>query len=198
MDRRQTRIGPTGWRIGGLLAVVVIVLIVGDGVLDVLAEFGGENVTNLIASADGSLQYALVFVMAAIPWLEILIVIPVGVGLGLNAIGVAGFAFLGNVLPIYGIIAFYGRLKAWWGPRHEDDDASNRHERAKRIWNRYGLPGFALVSPAVIGVHLASFIALALGSRKRAVAIWMTVAIALWTILFTAGSYYGIGYIVDL
>ena len=110
------------------------------------------------------------------------------------AIGVAIFAFLGNVLPIYGIIAFYSQLKTWWGSRREGEPPARR-KRAKKVWNRYGLPGLALVSPILTGVHLAATLALAFGSGKRAVAGWMTLAIALWTVVLTAGSYYGLGYL---
>jgi hypothetical protein len=122
--------------------------------------------------------------------LEILVVIPIGIGLGLNAVGVAVSAFLGNVLPIYGIIAFYSQLKTWWDRRRENTETSStRRERAQAIWNRYGLPGLAIVSPVATGVHLAATLALALGSRRRAVAAWMTLAIALWTVLLTVGAY---------
>lgn len=177
----------------------MVALVVGGDVLDTLAGFSGEDAADLIAGADGTIQYVLVFLLAAIPLLEILVVIPIGVGFGLNAVGVALFAFLGNVLPIYGIVLFYDRLKTWWDARREDDrESSTRHERARGIWNQYGLPGLAFVSPVATGVHLAATLTLALGSRKRAVAVWMTVAIALWTVVLTAGSYYGIGYLIDL
>lgn len=176
----------------------MFVLTAGSDVLDTLSGFGAEDATDLIASTDGTLQYALVFVLAATPLLEILIVIPIGVGLGLNAVGVAVFAFLGNVLPIYGIVAFYGQLQRWWDTRREGDESPTRHKRATAIWNQYGLPGLALVSPIITGVHLAATLALALGSKKRAVLLWMTVAIALWTILITAGSYYGFDYLSEL
>jgi hypothetical protein len=197
MTRNRTRIGFTSWRIGVVLVLLAVALAfaVGSGTFDTLFEFSGEDAGDLIAGADGTFQYALVFLLAATPLLEILVVIPIGVGLGLNAFGVAIFAFLGNVLPIYGIIVFYGRLHAWWDARQADDDPSKRHERATAIWNQYGLPGLALVSPVLTGVHLAATFALAVGSRKRAVGVWMTLAIALWTVVITIGSYYGVGYL---
>ncbi|MCH7662237.1 MAG: small multi-drug export protein [Euryarchaeota archaeon] len=202
MARTRTRVGLTGWRlgiVGVVLALLLagVALVIGGDVLGALSEFGSEDAAELIAGADGTLQYGLVFLLAAIPLLEILVVIPIGVGLGLNAFGVALFAFLGNVLPIYGIIVFYGRLKTWWESRREGE-APARRERAKRIWNQYGLPGLALVSPVLTGVHLAATLALAFGSEKRAVALWMTVAIALWTVVLTVGSYYGFGYLSAL
>lgn len=157
------------------------------------------SATELLREAGGAVQYALVFVLAAIPWLEILVVIPIGVGLGLDAVGVAVFAFLGNVLPIYGIIAFYARFRDWLERRRESDGKeSTRHERARAIWERYGLPGLAIASPIVTGVHLAAVIALAVGSSKRSVGVWMTASIAVWTVVLTAGAYYGFEFITGL
>ncbi|ELY50890.1 small multi-drug export protein [Natronolimnohabitans innermongolicus] len=160
-------------------------------------EIGDAN--ELVRQADGIVQYAVILVLAAIPVVEILVVVPIGVGIGLNPVAVAAFAFIGNVLPIYGIILFYDRLKTWWQNRTETTtEPSKRKERARAIWNRYGLPGLALVSPVATGVHLAAALALAIGSEKRSVAVWMTGAIALWTVLLTAGVYYGVGFVTGL
>ena len=157
-----------------------------------------ESASDLIRRADGLVQYVVIFLLAAIPVVEILVVIPIGVGLGLNPVAVASFAFLGNVLPIYGIVLFYDRLRTWWRNRDGTTaESSKRKERARTIWSRYGLPGLALVSPVATGVHLAAAIALTVGSEGRSVAIWMTGAIALWTILLTAGVYYGITYATE-
>lgn len=155
-----------------------------------------DSVAGLIAEADG-LGYALVFLLAAIPWLEILVVIPVAVGLGLDPVGVAVLAFLGNALPIYGIIVVSGRARAWL-ERRRGADGTRRHERARRIWDRYGLPGLAVVSPVLIGVHLATVIALAAGSPGRSIGTWMTASIAAWTVVLSVGSYYGFGFVAGI
>lgn len=158
-----------------------------------------EEGTDALRDANGAWQYASIFVLAAVPWLEILVVIPVGIGLGLDPAAVAVVAFLGNVLPIYGIIAFYRQLRAAWDRRRDGTtEPSNRRKRAMRIWNRYGLPGLALASPISTGVHLAAVIALAVGSPKRAVGIWMSIGIALWTVVITAGAYYGFEFVSGL
>lgn len=172
---------------------------VNTDLLALLSTFEFADADELIRQADGYVQYVVIFVLAAIPVVEILVVIPIGIGLGLNPVAAAFSAFLGNILPIYGIILFYNRLKTWWRNRTETAaEPSKRKKRAQVIWNRYGHPGLALVSPVATGVHLAAIIALAIGSEKRSVAVWMTGAIALWAILLTAGLYYGIGYITGL
>lgn len=144
----------------------------------------------LLADSDGLLRYLLIFLLAATPLVEILVVIPIGVALGSPPVGVAIAAFLGNVLPIYLIIVGYERLSVIRSRRRGDDDdsPSSRRQRAQRVWDRYGLPGLALASPIVTGVHLAALLALGFGSMRRPTALWMTASIALWTAIITAAS----------
>lgn len=158
---------------------------------------GASDAAIDLIGGSGALGYALVFLLAAIPWIEILVVIPVAVGLGLDPVSVAVLAFLGNVLPIYGIVVLSDRVRTWLESRREPD-GTRRHERARRIWNRYGLPGLALASPVLTGVHLASVIALTAGSPKRSVEAWMTASVAIWTVVLTAGSFYGFGFAAGL
>lgn len=144
-----------------------------------------------LAAADGPLQYVLVFLLAATPLLEILVVIPIGVALGLDPSTVAVVAFAGNVLPIYGIVLGHRRLAAWLAARRSRTEGSARRARARRIWNAYGMPGLALLAPVATGVHLAAVIALGLGARGRTTALWMTGSIAAWTVVITLASVAG-------
>ncbi|XVH33676.1 small multi-drug export protein (plasmid) [Haloferacaceae archaeon DSL9] len=146
----------------------------------------------MIDGASGPWQYVLVFLLAAVPLLEILVVIPIGVALGLNPVFVAAFAFAGNLLPIYGIVLAHDRLRTYLESRRDSDSPSSKRERAERIWQKYGLPGLALLSPVSTGVHLAALIALGLGARGRSTAAWMTGSIALWTVIVTVGSVVGL------
>ncbi len=144
----------------------------------------------LLVDSDGLGRYLLIFLLAAIPLLEILVVIPLGVGLGSQPVLVAIAAFLGNVLPIYGIILGHEQLAAYLDQRRDspDSEPSSRRKRATQLWERYGLPGLAAASPIVTGVHLAALLALGLGSKRRTTAVWMTGSIAVWTVVITAAS----------
>lgn len=143
-----------------------------------------------ISGTSGPWQYLLVFVLAAIPWLEILLVIPAGIAIGLDLLLVGSVAFAGNALPIYGIVLAYERLAArfGWG----EGSGSKRRQRAKRVFRTYGLPGLALVAPVLTGVHLGAVIALGLGARGRSTLGWMTASIAVWTVAITAATVAGV------
>jgi Ca2+/H+ antiporter, TMEM165/GDT1 family len=140
----------------------------------------------------GTWGYVGVFLAAATPWLEILLVIPAGVAVGLDAVPVGVVAFLGNALPVTGIVLAHDAAQRWRIRRRQRRGGqaravpSPRTERARRIMRRYGLPVLALAGPLVTGIHVATAIALALGARRLAVVWWMTASLALWTVVVTA------------
>jgi Ca2+/H+ antiporter, TMEM165/GDT1 family len=132
-------------------------------------------------------QYTLVFLAAATPWIEILIVIPVAVGAGLAPIPVAAVSFVGNALPVLGIVAAF----RWW-EAHRGPVRRRWSRRAMRVWTRWGLPGLALVGPLLTGIHLAAIMALALQGKRSAITWWMTASLALWTLGTTSVTVAGI------
>lgn len=151
------------------------------------------GVHELLSGAGGWLAYVAVFVLAATPWLEVLLVVPPAIGFGLNPVLVGVLAFLGNVLPIYLIVVVHGRIVGWLERRRDGDEpSSTRWERAGRLFDRYGLPGLALAAPIATGVHLATVIALLLDAPPRAVVAWMTASFAIWTAALVVGSVVGL------
>lgn len=131
-------------------------------------------------------EYFLVFLGAAIPWLEIALVIPVGIVAGLSPFWVMVLAFTGNLLTVIIVIIGFDKIQVWWLKRQEEKGktSSKRSERAKKIWSKYGLPGLALLGPILIGTHIAAFIGMTLGADKKWTTLWLTISIALWTLSF--------------
>jgi len=159
---------------------------------------GGSGVGGLIENVSGSWRYALVFVLAATPWIEVVLVIPAAIALDLNPVVVAIVAFLGNAVAVYVIVLFYRRIRGWWRARRskaESEDESKRSRRARRLWDRYGMAGLALASPLLTGIHLATFLGLALGASDRSAAGWMTVSLVLWTVVLTVASVWGLSFL---
>ncbi|MER2089877.1 MAG: small multi-drug export protein [Sporosarcina sp.] len=143
-------------------------------------------------------EYFLVFLGAAIPWLEIALVIPLGIIRGLSPFWVMTLAFIGNMLTVLILIIAFQKIKEWMESRKQKEGKaeSKRTERGKRIWNKYGMPGLALLGPILIGTHIAAFIGLLFGASKVNTTIWMTVSIALWTLVFGIATAMGFDFFV--
>ena len=149
-----------------------------------------------LGEAGGLLQYVLVFLFAAFPWVEILVVIPVAIGVGLDPVLVGVTAFTGNLGSVFVLLLGYRRIARWRGREPSDDrDESSMSRRelwSRRLWERFGLPGVAFAAPILTGVHIAAMVALAVGSRPRTVGWWMAVSIGVWTVVIVFGSVFGV------
>lgn len=143
-------------------------------------------------------EYLLIFIAAATPWLEIALVIPLGIVRGHSPFWVMVVAFLGNMLTVVLLIMMFERVKEYFSKRAKKEKAKNkRQERAKRIWNKYGLPGLALLGPILIGTHIAAFIGMTLGAKKSWTLIWLTVSIAIWTLVFGIATVMGFDFFIQ-
>ena len=145
------------------------------------------------------LGYFLVFLAAAVPGLEIIIAIPVGIIKGMSPILVMLFAFLGNMVTVLAVIIGFQKIKDWMEARKIRDGKgdSKRTERGKRIWNKYGMPGLALLGPIFIGTHIAAFIGLLFGASKINTILWMTISIAIWSLVFGIATSMGFDFFTN-
>jgi hypothetical protein len=138
---------------------------------------------------EGVLGYVAVALAAATPWLEVLLVIPPAVALGLDPFLVGVTAFGGNYLPVAGIVYASRHVRRRF--RDRERRPSRRSERARRLLDRYGVPGLALLGPLVTGVHLAALLALATGASRRRVLGWTGASLLVWTVAITVASVLG-------
>lgn len=169
--------------------------------------------------------YGAVFLGAAVPWLEVAAVVPVGVAAGLHPAAVAVVAFVGNAVTLVGVLALQRQAAGWLRRRRErtatvtasaisastdtdhdagaaaplpdgaaplgdgTDDArlrSRRGRRARRLLDRWGLPGLAALAPVTVGTHLAAVVLATAGIDARRVAVWMLAGLAVWTVALAA------------
>jgi uncharacterized membrane protein len=149
--------------------------------------------------------YIVLFGLAAAPWLEVFLVIPLGIAGGLHPVGVAVVGFIGNWIPILLIVYFFTQITNWLRKRRarklgidvDEADAVNSKKTGKghKIWARYGVPGLALCAPVLIGTDITALLALLFGSSKKAVVVWMTVSLLIWTVVLAVASSYGLGFV---
>lgn len=163
--------------------------------------------------------YIVVFLLAATPMFEIIGVIPLAIIAGLSPIPVALFAFSGNLLTVLLVIFLVDKLKAWMLKRKakkniqlqvegsefsnsssdqvSEEEDTKRSKRAKKIWEKYGLPGLTFLGTLLVGSHIAAFMAMSFGSKRNWVIGWMVVSILLWTVIIAVASSLGLELITD-
>lgn len=148
-----------------------------------------------------ALAYLVILLAAATPWLEVLLVVPVGVLAGLPVGATIAVATAGNVASLLPVVLAGDRLRAWIvrrrGRRADGAAATGRGGRAQRLLDRYGVPGLAAVGPLLTGVHLAATVAMATGATRRRTLGWFTVAILAWAVIAAMATTWGLDLLVD-
>ncbi len=157
------------------------------------------------------LSYLLVFILAAIPLFELVAVIPLAVIGGLSPVLTAILAFLGNALTVVLLIVFVDHIKKWMSKRKqkrnqdeiqeepiaaeaetESMEESKKGKRAKKLFDKYGLPGLTIIGPFFVGSHISAFMGMSFGSKRKMVTRWMMTSLVLWTIIMGVASNYGV------
>jgi Ca2+/H+ antiporter, TMEM165/GDT1 family len=128
-------------------------------------------------------SYALVFLAAATPVLEVLVVIPAAVLAGMPPGPTARSRSLGNLSTVVLVAVAGDRIIGWWRRRRPERERSpsRRSERAGELARRWGVPGLAFLAPLTTGTHLATVAALTTGAATGRVLRWMIAGLVFWS-----------------
>lgn len=145
-----------------------------------------------------AVTYAIIFLLAAIPFFEIAAIIPIAIIGGVPAIPTMIVAFLGNLLTIVLLIIFVDKIIAWRKKRkkNKEEDDSKKHKRARNIWGKYGLPGLAFIGPFFVGSHLSALLAISFGGTRDKTLALMTASLFTWSIILGGAAYFGFDYFI--
>ena len=136
--------------------------------------------------------YTIIFLLAAIPFFEVAMIVPFAIIGGIPAIPVIIIAFLGNLLTIILLIVFIDYVRNWRKKKKRKD----KNKRAKKIWDKYGLPGLAFIGPFFIGTHLTALLDISFGGTRSKTLVLMTASIAFWAISLGSAAYFGFDFLV--
>lgn len=142
------------------------------------------------------ISYIIIFLLAAIPFFEIMVIVPVAIVGGLPSIPVMIVAFLGNMLTLVLLIVFVDKIKSWRKRKREKGEATKRDLRAKGIWDKYGLPGLAFIGPFFVGSHLSALLALTFGGERKRTLYMMTASLLCWTVALGLAAHYGFDFFI--
>lgn len=143
-------------------------------------------------------QYVVLFLLAFAPWMDVSIVVPLGIAWGLHPFAVGVTAFAGNLILVLLLGFFFKQFARWQVARRLKKGItapSKKETRSRRIWEQYGIPGLALLAPILVGTDIAAVLALTFGSSRTHVISWMTVSLAVWTVIFAVASMYGFSFL---
>jgi Ca2+/H+ antiporter, TMEM165/GDT1 family len=158
--------------------------------------------------------YVIVVIAAATPWLEVLLVVPAAIVAGLSPVPVVVLAAVGNALTIVPVVLAGDALRDRWYARRRHRSSSSdprcgdvdepvagsprgARGRGRRLFDRYGLPGLALLGPLVTGIHLAALVAVGAGAHRRATLLWLSAGVTIWAAAAAALTLLGLEAFVD-
>jgi len=126
-----------------------------------------------------------VFALAVV---ELWFAIPAGLALGLDPLVVWLCTVAGALLGV-ALVATGGDAVRQWFLRRRGREIVAGRGRVVRLWQRYGVIGWGLLSPLVVAAPMGTAIGLALGAPKRRLLLSMCCGVALWTtIVVLAGA----------
>lgn len=134
-----------------------------------------------------------VFLAGATPWLEAIIVIPVGLVLGLPVVLTVVLALVGNIATVVLFAAGSERILQAMARRREKRGKAAKEDtrmaRAQRIFVRYGDVGMAVVGPLIIGTQFAAAIAVSFGVSVVRASVVQSLGAVVWGVIAAYTTY---------
>ena len=122
---------------------------------------------------------------------EIWFAVPAGIALGVPPGLVWGVTLAGALLSVT-VVAFAGDALRGWIARRRGRAVLSGQGRLYRIWVRYGVVGWGLLSPAVFAPPMGTAIGLVLGAPRRRLLGWMIVGTIAWTTVLVVAAEIGL------
>ncbi|MHB8460442.1 MAG: small multi-drug export protein [Candidatus Limnocylindrales bacterium] len=133
---------------------------------------------------------AVVFGLALI---EIWAAVPAGIALGVPAIAIWIVTVFGSLVGV-SVVLFAGvRIRDRLGRIH--GRGAPRTGRLERIWLRYGVVGWGLISPLVMAPPMGTAVALILGAPRSRLLASMAAGVVLWTTILVAAGSAGVAFL---
>jgi uncharacterized membrane protein len=113
---------------------------------------------------------------------EFWLAVPAGFAFGLHPAVTCIATLLGGIIGVLIVLLPGEKIGAWLARHREGKTRSRNAERASRVWDKYGLVGFAFFSPILPGAPLGALMALALGTPKWRVLLWFSLSLVVWSV----------------
>ena len=109
--------------------------------------------------------------------------IPAGIAQGLSPVLVVATASISYACGV-GLVVLAGQpVRDWIMKRFGGKASTNPNSAIRRIWDRYGLIGLALLAPVTTGAQIGAVIGISLNAPPRRLFIFMSLGGLLWGII---------------
>lgn len=130
-------------------------------------------------------QYIAVFIIGFMPFLEAFVAVPIGILLDLPFILVVLVGATANWLSVMVLIVFSSFTRSLFSEREKNNSdhfINRRFQKAKAYFNKYGVPGIALLGPIIGTNHIGALVCIIAKANKKNIILWQTVSIVIWAI----------------
>ena len=117
---------------------------------------------------------------------------PAGALMRFDPLLVCTVAAMGAVTGGTVVILLGERVKAWLERRRQVEKLARKRGFLYRVWLRYGVIGWGLLAPLLVGSPLGAAFGLALGTPPRRLLIWLAAGSILWSAIFSVLSALGL------
>jgi len=122
---------------------------------------------------------------------ELWAAVPAGMALGLSPILVWLATVAGAMVGIVVVVLAGERLRPWLIARLGRGRA-REGGRVRRIWERYGVIGWGLVGPLLLGAPLSAALGVTLGAPRGRLLFWLGAGVVLWVTILTLAAVLGV------
>jgi membrane protein YqaA with SNARE-associated domain len=110
---------------------------------------------------------------------------PAGALMRLDPVLVCVVAALGAAAGGAVVVLLGERVKAWLELRRKRERMEQRRGLLFNVWQRYGVIGWGLMAPLLVGSPLGAALGLVLGAPPKRLLPWLCAGSALWSIVFS-------------
>ncbi len=120
-----------------------------------------------------------------VAFLSLWAAIPTGLALGLPPITVATTTAVSYASGVVLVVLVGKPVREWLVKRLRINTTRDPNSRIWQAWERFGIVGFGLLAPMLVGAQGGAVIGLALGVPPRQLTLWMTLGGILWAVIIT-------------
>ena len=117
---------------------------------------------------------------------------PAGAVMGLDPLLVFLVAAAGAIGGGSVVLLLGERVKAWLVRKRKCEKLEERRGLLFRVWLRYGVIGWGLLAPLLVGSPLGAAFGLVLGAPPRRLLPWLAAGSLLWSVVFSSLTFLGV------